>query len=133
MASGGVAQLVRACGSYPQCPGFKSLHRHQSFQSSYPYLNPLFLHFSQYHSLCSCIQKESNNSRLGPRFLIFALQIDATLFVYLPKVELYRRQALCAVVILFTLCAFLYALSFNYLDSVLYSAFRIWNGQLSYG
>ena len=25
---GGVAQLVRACGSYPQCPGFKSLHRH---------------------------------------------------------------------------------------------------------
>ena len=26
----GVAQLVRACGSYPQCPGFKSLHRHQS-------------------------------------------------------------------------------------------------------
>jgi hypothetical protein len=26
---GGVAQLVRACGSYPQCPGFKSLHRHQ--------------------------------------------------------------------------------------------------------
>ncbi len=28
---GGVAQSVRACGSYPQCPGFKSLHRHQSF------------------------------------------------------------------------------------------------------
>jgi hypothetical protein len=27
--SGGVAQSVRACGSYPQCPGFKSLHRHQ--------------------------------------------------------------------------------------------------------
>ena len=27
--SAGVAQLVRACGSYPQCPGFKSLHRHQ--------------------------------------------------------------------------------------------------------
>jgi hypothetical protein len=26
---GGVAQSVRACGSYPQCPGFKSLHRHQ--------------------------------------------------------------------------------------------------------
>jgi hypothetical protein len=26
--SGGVAQLVRACGSYPQGPGFKSLHRH---------------------------------------------------------------------------------------------------------
>ena len=25
----GVAQLVRACGSYPQGPGFKSLHRHQ--------------------------------------------------------------------------------------------------------
>ncbi len=25
---GDVAQLVRACGSYPQCPGFKSLHRH---------------------------------------------------------------------------------------------------------
>ena len=25
---GGVAQLVRACGSYPQSPGFKSLHRH---------------------------------------------------------------------------------------------------------
>ncbi len=28
---GGVAQSVRACGSYPQCPGFKSLHRHQLF------------------------------------------------------------------------------------------------------
>ena len=27
--NGGVAQLVRACGSYPQCPGFKSLYRHQ--------------------------------------------------------------------------------------------------------
>ncbi len=27
---GGVAQVVRACGSYPQCPGFKSLHRHFS-------------------------------------------------------------------------------------------------------
>ena len=26
---GGVAQLVRARGSYPRCPGFKSLHRHQ--------------------------------------------------------------------------------------------------------
>lgn len=25
---GGVAQLVRACGSYPQCPEFESLHRH---------------------------------------------------------------------------------------------------------
>ena len=24
----GVAQLVRARGSYPRCPGFKSLHRH---------------------------------------------------------------------------------------------------------
>src|SRR5437867_8200456 len=27
-AAGGVAQLVRASGSYPLCPGFKSLHRH---------------------------------------------------------------------------------------------------------
>ena len=27
----GVAQLVRARGSYPRCPGFKSLHRHQFF------------------------------------------------------------------------------------------------------
>ena len=26
---GGVAQLARACGSYPQCPGFESLRRHQ--------------------------------------------------------------------------------------------------------
>ena len=26
--NGGVAQMVRACGSYPQCPGFNSLHRH---------------------------------------------------------------------------------------------------------
>jgi hypothetical protein len=25
--------MVRACGSYPQCPGFNSLHRHHSFQS----------------------------------------------------------------------------------------------------
>ena len=29
LVSGDVAQSVRACGSYPQCPGFKSLHRHQ--------------------------------------------------------------------------------------------------------
>ena len=28
---GGVAQLARACGSYPQCPGFKSLRRHQQY------------------------------------------------------------------------------------------------------
>ena len=28
LSNGGVAQSVRACGSYPQCPGFKSLHRH---------------------------------------------------------------------------------------------------------
>ncbi len=27
---GGVAQLVRACGSYPQCPEFESLHRHHT-------------------------------------------------------------------------------------------------------
>lgn len=27
-ATGGVAQVVRACGSYPQCRGFESLHRH---------------------------------------------------------------------------------------------------------
>jgi hypothetical protein len=26
---GGVAQVVRACGSYPQCRGFKSLLRYQ--------------------------------------------------------------------------------------------------------
>ena len=26
---GGVAQVARACGSYPQCPGFKSLRRYQ--------------------------------------------------------------------------------------------------------
>ena len=32
-SSGGVAQLVRACGSYPQCPGFKSLHRHHFLPS----------------------------------------------------------------------------------------------------
>jgi hypothetical protein len=25
---GGVAQMVRADGSYPSCPGFESLHRH---------------------------------------------------------------------------------------------------------
>src|SRR6266851_1518870 len=31
MVPAGVAQLVRARGSYPRCPGFKSLHRHQSF------------------------------------------------------------------------------------------------------
>ena len=30
---GGVAQLVRACGSYPQCRGFKSLHRYHYFFS----------------------------------------------------------------------------------------------------
>ena len=30
----GVAQLVRARGSYPRCPGFKSLHRHQFLRSA---------------------------------------------------------------------------------------------------
>ena len=29
MRLGGVAQVVRACGSYPQCPGFNSLRRHR--------------------------------------------------------------------------------------------------------
>ena len=29
---GGVAQLVRAHGSYPCCPGFESLHRHHNPQ-----------------------------------------------------------------------------------------------------
>ena len=28
---GGVAQLARACGSYPQCQGFKSLLRYHFF------------------------------------------------------------------------------------------------------
>ena len=28
---GGVAQTVRACGSYPQCRGLKSLPRYQEF------------------------------------------------------------------------------------------------------
>ncbi len=37
-SSGGVAQLVRACGSYPQCPEFESLHRHQCQRS--PLRNP---------------------------------------------------------------------------------------------
>ena len=31
---GGVAQSVRACGSYPQCPGFESLHRHHNLPNS---------------------------------------------------------------------------------------------------
>ena len=31
--NGGVAQLVRASGSYPLCPGFKSLHRHHNRRS----------------------------------------------------------------------------------------------------
>ncbi len=29
LPGGGVAQLVRASGSYPLCPGFESLHRYQ--------------------------------------------------------------------------------------------------------
>ena len=29
---GGVAQLARACGSYPQCQEFKSLRRHQIYK-----------------------------------------------------------------------------------------------------
>ena len=29
IATGGVAQVVRACGSYPQSHWFKSSHRHQ--------------------------------------------------------------------------------------------------------
>ena len=31
---GGVAQLARACGSYPQCPGFESLRRHQHWHET---------------------------------------------------------------------------------------------------
>jgi hypothetical protein len=43
---GGVAQLVRACGSYPQCPGFKSLHRHQSLskETRLKVTNPFLFH-----------------------------------------------------------------------------------------
>ena len=29
---GGIAQLARACGSYPQCPEFKSLCRHHLYK-----------------------------------------------------------------------------------------------------
>jgi tRNA(Ile)-lysidine synthase len=42
----GVAQLVRACGSYPQGPGFKSLHRHHTFfadKENFPSSFSLFL------------------------------------------------------------------------------------------
>lgn len=31
LVHGDVAQLVRACGSYPQGPGFKSLRRYQAY------------------------------------------------------------------------------------------------------
>ena len=31
---GGVAQLVRACGSYPQGSGFESLRRHQDKEAA---------------------------------------------------------------------------------------------------
>ena len=34
--SGGIAQLARACGSYPQCPEFKSLCRHQENDEAPP-------------------------------------------------------------------------------------------------
>ena len=30
---GGVAQMARACGSYPQGPEFESQHRHQKYLS----------------------------------------------------------------------------------------------------
>ena len=36
LSNGDVAQLVRAHGSYPWCPGFKSLHRHQNEIRSVP-------------------------------------------------------------------------------------------------
>jgi hypothetical protein len=36
---GDVAQLVRACGSYPQRPGFKSLHRHHLEKNQAPLLH----------------------------------------------------------------------------------------------
>ncbi len=42
---GGVAQLVRACGSYPQCPEFESLHRHQ-LEKSFPVTGRTFLVYS---------------------------------------------------------------------------------------
>ena len=35
---GGVAQVVRACGSYPQCRGFKSLLRYQDKNTKWIYL-----------------------------------------------------------------------------------------------
>ena len=40
--NGGVAQSVRACGSYPQCPGFDSLHRHHFFLLGHMRVEGLF-------------------------------------------------------------------------------------------
>ena len=43
---GGVAQLARACGSYPQCPGFESLHRYHVKPGKWELTSLPFLHFS---------------------------------------------------------------------------------------
>ena len=40
--NGGVAQLARACGSYPQCHWFNSSHRHQEFKAVHRRGEPLF-------------------------------------------------------------------------------------------
>ncbi len=40
--SGEVAQLVRACGSYPQCRGFNSLPRYQDYPKALQFLQSLF-------------------------------------------------------------------------------------------
>ncbi len=40
--NGGVAQLARACGSYPQCHWFNSSHRHQGFKAVHRPGGPLF-------------------------------------------------------------------------------------------
>lgn len=60
---GGVAQLVRARGSYPRSPGFEALHRH-SHQKGIPCRSPFFLPFCQPVSILD-LQPSRNCCRLA--------------------------------------------------------------------
>ena len=60
----GVAQLVRASGSYPLGPGFKSLHRHHlscSFHSTYRSTIPRLQYVSKKRSRFALVE-QSNGS-----------------------------------------------------------------------
>ena len=74
---GDVAQPVRACGSYPQCPGFKSLHRHHmNLKAVILYDYSLFLFGGCAWGAVGCIQTVKNVAVFGGQNMTVNVNCD---------------------------------------------------------